>query len=372
MYSFGRYLVSRYVELTELYASLMIRDFGLAMISVFVPIYLYRLGFSLHTILLLYAVKYGMHTLLTIPAAFVAARFGAKHAILLSTPFLIAYLLLLYGVDQHPEFLFVAAVMFGVKNSLFFMGFHVDIVANTRKRVRGKQLGLLRILTKVMATIGPLVGGVLLMVFGFKIVFLLVSGILIVSTIPLLATKDMYSPFQVRLRTLFYKRSIKETAGLVAQGIEFGIGPVLWPLYAYLHILGSFVALGFLSSILEMTGFVANIVFGIASDINRRLTLRIGAITKICVWILRMGVQLPVHTFMLESVYSVSDTAVDISFNSMNYDEAARGNALTTLLYREFVLNASRACAFALLSFIPYFMIGFGVAATSLLLYMVY
>ena len=76
-------------ELNELYFSIAIKSFAVALISVFIPIYFYQVGYPLSYIFLFYAIWSLTHAVLSIPAAKISAKFGLKHTIFFSMPFLI-------------------------------------------------------------------------------------------------------------------------------------------------------------------------------------------------------------------------------------------------------------------------------------------
>src|SRR3989338_8032913 len=84
-------------ELPQIYLSLGLRSFALALTSLFVPLYLHQqLGYSLAETIgfyLFYAVIMAISSPL---AAKFCAKFGVKHSIMLSIPLYLAFILLLY------------------------------------------------------------------------------------------------------------------------------------------------------------------------------------------------------------------------------------------------------------------------------------
>ena len=73
-------------ELNELYISRAIMAFALSLISLFVPIYFYQLGFSISKILLFFFLIALYFFVLTLFTPKIIAKVGIRHSILFSIP----------------------------------------------------------------------------------------------------------------------------------------------------------------------------------------------------------------------------------------------------------------------------------------------
>ena len=71
-------------ELGELYASVAIRFFALAMIGVFTPIYLIKLGYSLPAVAGFFGLVAVFHGGSVFLAGWLSSKYGLKHTILIS------------------------------------------------------------------------------------------------------------------------------------------------------------------------------------------------------------------------------------------------------------------------------------------------
>src|SRR4051812_29274710 len=87
-------------ELSEIYISMMFRALALSVVGIFVPIYLYKLGYGLTSILLFYGTFSFMRMLCDVLAGYTVARIGPKHTMLMSTFFQIINLALLLSLPQ--------------------------------------------------------------------------------------------------------------------------------------------------------------------------------------------------------------------------------------------------------------------------------
>jgi hypothetical protein len=128
-------------QINELYFSVAIMDFAVAAVTLFEPIYLYTLGYSLKVILLFYIEVYVIYFIVLPFGAKFANRFGYEGSIAISTIFLIGYYLSLFAIKFNPLFLVIAPLFFSIQKSFYWTGYHADFARFSRKDERGRQVG---------------------------------------------------------------------------------------------------------------------------------------------------------------------------------------------------------------------------------------
>ncbi|MBI5076827.1 hypothetical protein HZB94_00380 [Candidatus Falkowbacteria bacterium] len=79
-------------ELNRFYVAIAIFTFGEGLISIFVPIYLFQIGYQVYSIIFFYFLSSFSFVLFSFWGAKIVARVGAKHSILISLPFFFAVL----------------------------------------------------------------------------------------------------------------------------------------------------------------------------------------------------------------------------------------------------------------------------------------
>src|SRR3989344_8337303 len=128
-------------ELNELYVSISIRSFALSLIGVFVPIYFYLIGYSLTSIFFFYMLLSLFHIVFSIPIAKISSKFGIKHLIGLSVPFLIIFFFLLYSIETFNWPLPILSVFAGLSTAMFWLPYHIDFAKFSDRKNRGKEIG---------------------------------------------------------------------------------------------------------------------------------------------------------------------------------------------------------------------------------------
>ena len=129
-------------ELTQIYISSAIRNFALSLISLFVPLYLFKeLGYPLEQVMYFFIFYAAIFAVLTPMAAKFSARFGLKHSVLISVPLYLLFVLLLYFLPTYSIPLFIIAGLLGASQAFYWMGMHIVFKHASDHKHRGEEVG---------------------------------------------------------------------------------------------------------------------------------------------------------------------------------------------------------------------------------------
>jgi hypothetical protein len=155
------------------------------------------------------------------------------------------------------------------------------------------------------------------------------------------------------------------------KGVEHATGIIIWPVFLFFLVLNSYTSLGFVFTVSLFFSLVFSFVVGRFSDLDRRLSLRIGVLFNALVWVFRAFARTPLLVYIADSLYGMSQTMVTVSFNTLNYDKAREGrnNIIKTIILREASIGTSATLFFiALYFFSDYFMTFLFAGGASLLM----
>ena len=221
----------KFSELAEIYTSMSLRSFGVGIIGIFVPIYLYKTGIDLHSIFYFYTVFFVVRVPLSYIDAVIVGRIGPKHSIALSTLIFVIFLALLLSLESVGWPLFVLATVFSVSNGLFFLAYHTDFSKVKDSKHGGKELGWLYIFERGGGALGPVFGGLIASLITPEATILLAISILLGSLIPLFITNE---PVKVHQKIIYegfrWRAHIHDAVSLSAFNVENVASYVLWPL----------------------------------------------------------------------------------------------------------------------------------------------
>ncbi len=341
-------------ELNEMYVSLSIRSFALSLIGIFIPIFFYLKGYSLIAIFFFFIIQSVVHITFSVPAAEISSRFGIKHSMLLSVPFLIVFFFLLYSLDKFAWPLPVLAIFAGISTALFWIPYHIDFAKFTDSKNRGKQIGFSGIIASLFSVAGPVFGAVLLTFIGFKMLFMIVSLLLFVSVVPLFMSQEVHQPIGFSLRGFFKGQKAKDVLSFLGHGMENKMSTIVWPLFVFIVIFGEkYTSLGILSSLTLGAAFISTIFIGKFSDLRRTAVLKTGSVLNAIVWVVRSFIVTPIQVFVTDVFYGISNTTMHIPFDAINYDKAdERKEVAKLILEREIYHHVGVIILFLLLIFI--------------------
>jgi MFS family permease len=224
------------------------KTLGLSLIGIFVPIYLYKLGFSISLVIGYFLVREVIELFLVVPTSHIVARIGTRKALIFGSALTLVNLYLLFLLPQLHVLFFLAAISEGAAISIFFIPYHLIFSAAVSKRSGGTELSYMDILTNLAAALGPLIGGFVASQYGLRIVIILAIGFVLLALEPLIRDSPRvvsYNFVLSRPRFSGWWRDLVSSAGF---GITEMSATIIWPLFIYFAV-KTYAAIGLIVSI---------------------------------------------------------------------------------------------------------------------------
>lgn len=330
-------------ELNQVYISVMLRNFALSLISLFIPLYLYHeMGYTLEQTLYFF-IFYAVVLAITNPlAAKFCSRYGVKHAVLLSVPFYLTFVLLLYLLSYFNIPLFIPGFFLGLAIAFYWMGLHNIFYHASHRKHRGEEMGKRTALSILATMFGPLVGGVLIKFVGFWIVFILASVFLLISALVLFLSKEEHVKYQFSLRSIVDKEHWKYSLFFISRGSRVMAEGVIWPLFIFV-ILKDYFTLGLMGFFLS--GISAFIIFFVGQYSDKYYTkskiLHFITGFESLAWFLRSLVQTTGHIFAVVIFGAITQGVREAPMSALEYDRA-KGNSVAYFVNREIFICLGR------------------------------
>lgn len=319
-----------------------IREFAISLIGIFIPIYLYvERGFSFVDTLsffIFYSVTFAIITPL---AAKFSARFGVKHSILLSIPLYLTSIGLLYGLNHFNISLIIISSLLGASQAFYWMGMHLEFLRASDKKHRGEEVGKRIGFALITGMTAPFFGGLLISLFGFGLVFSFTTVMLISSALILFRSKDKHTSYNFSLRSVINKDHWKDSLFFVSEGTQVMAEGVIWPLFIF-FILGSYLSLGLIGSLLSGISAILVVVFGKFSDhTNKRKIIRWSSVMDSLAWVMRAFVMTVSQVYAATIIAAMAKGIKDSPVGALEYDKA-KGEATAYFVSREIFICLGR------------------------------
>lgn len=271
-------------ELRHLYSSASLSIFALSIIGVFIPVYLYSLGFGIASIALFYVAHYLVRLLTSVPIAKLVNRFGVKHVMAASYILTFIKSLLLVSLPDIAWPLLLIAVVDGLDHVTFFIPYHTGISKLKTTKIAGKQLGVIYQWNKLAGALGPFLGGLIAYQFGIGYALLTTAVLVGASIIPLtLSPEPVRDKQELRLSRLPWSKIRWDLVGVAGLSFNQLSTEGLWALFlgVYIFTQDTYLGLGLISSLGLLVAILSAHFLGRLVDAHRgRSLLRVSAVVQ--------------------------------------------------------------------------------------------
>ena len=274
------------------------RQVALSMIVLFVPIFLYKIGFSV------LAIAYYLFFIFmgSIISHFIIFKYliklGVKKILIASYVINIFFYLLLFSSEiiinllGSSVFIALTAFLYILSTTLYWSAHHVYFVNTTAIKKSGIKLGIILAVPIIFAIIGPFLGGLLITSFSFKIAFLTSALLMIIASLLLLfSEKIKTNKPKLKFKKILDVKRMRKNIIYFSQGVIFAVTGFIWPFYLFIasiklisigaiYLLSNFVcsASSYLTG--KETDKKGNKLLSIIGIMGHSLTLIFRALTK--------------------------------------------------------------------------------------------
>lgn len=342
-------------ELSELYTSQMLRSLSASLVGLFVPIYLYKIGYAVTAICLMFLVWFVVRPLWAYVSARIIGRYGPKHAIAISVVLQIMYLSLVLTIETMHWPLWVIGVVGSLSYGLYMMAFEVDFSKIKHSLHGGKELSYLQMFERLGAILGPIVGGLVATFIDPRFTIALAIVTLCASLVPIFMTAEPVKRHQVIIVKGFpWKRHRRDMYVSTAFTLENVVTVTVWPLFLGIFVLqeNTYAALGLLASVSTIVALATVFVIGKLIDANKgRRLLNAGAISNAMLHLLRPFVTAPAQALAVNIINEPLTSMYRMPFLKGRYDasDSVPGYRITYFMLVELFISVANMFFWALL-----------------------
>ncbi|NOQ37282.1 MFS transporter [archaeon] len=363
-------------ELSEVYMNLALESFALSLISIFVPIYILSVGYSFDYMILFFMIYYGCIGIFAPVSASLANRFGFKHIILFRTPLLIAFLLGLHNIENLMFSPLILAAFGGFGSSLYWISINSIFAKYSDKIHRGTQTGKMVSLPQLAALAGPTLGGFISFIYGFKILFLVTSAIIIISVVPLFMTKETKPHINFSFRKMInIKANLKYSGYFTLDGAKSVASVIFWPIFIYWGLSGSTTGTGFAQTLTGIGVIAFTYYIGRQTDKKGKTSfIKKGAVFLALVWFARIFASSSFEFFIYSLLAGFFTVLIDVPFLAASFDQANKENPDEFVVFRDIFIGFGRFVFLGLTLLVSdaamKVLLGFGLAGAASLLFL--
>lgn len=329
--------------LTGLYLNAFLRNLALAMINIFIPLYILNTTKNLGFIFAYYLSWHFFQLLLDYPLVFLVTKIGPDNSSLISSFLLAFHLWALVMVKQNIAFLVLAALLSAILTPLYWIPYHLAFVKLGKQEKYGESFSFLSIFGQITSALGPLMGGFFIAFWGFTNLFILVIILIFISTIPLFFDKfkktNSMPSWQTIFKGLLSKDYRSDLLAFWGIGMEAFVYDVFWPIFVF-SVVESYKTLGIISSASLLLSLIVLFWAGKYVDKKGPGILKIGVAGNSLNWLTRVFLK-TAHQFLIaDFFYHLGRILLWTPFNAVMYKKAIQQGALEFLTKRELSIHS--------------------------------
>lgn len=336
-------------DINRIYVSHTLRNVALSVISVYIPIFLLTIGFSLSKTIAFFIVFHSAGLLFALLICPIMIRkWGLARMLKFYYPIEICFFILLNFLSVLPSLFWFIAVMGGIATFSYWIPINILLIKHAEVEKMGSDLANFFALPKVFCILGPFVSAVLIPLIGFWPVFAIVIIGLILSYLPLagIRNSEITSSFDFKISRAWSK--LRERKLLFAlEGFDNILeeSEWFWGIFVFLTI-GTLRAPGIVGGLEALGGAVFTLIIGKYANKRAKILIPIASVCLIIIWGARVFIYNPLLIYIATIIASFVMTFFLVSYFSMIYRSVKNQQEEEFLILREIPTVLGRMIVF--------------------------
>lgn len=341
-------------KLGLLYFHLILQSFAISLISVFVPIYLLTINFSLPQVFTYLLIEWTLFGLFTPLYGRIIHKLGLREVILIRTPIYIIGLMLLFLLDTNialRKVFYVVPILMGSSGALYTLSITSLFAKYFGKSNHSMKTAKLISYPALFSIASPTIGALIASVLGFPFLLTFVSIFLFLSVIPIYLIKNnVYHPkFNLKIFREI-KMELKEFLFLNTYGLKGLMFFLILPITLFLYS-DNIVSLGIIITVISLCSAIFTLILGkVIPKVGSSRLIKVGAICT-SVFLLLLGFFLQNELLYYLSIISgFINILINLPYEMHLFEKANdHSSPLEFLAFKEFSLFFGRLLIFGIL-----------------------
>jgi len=356
-------------ESAALYLTNTIRVLAVSLVGIFLPIYIYNISksylfFNQDIVIngiswvIAYFLLRSIFTLVSLLflGNLIFSKIHFQLSMIISFVFLVTEILLWYLSAGNLFLILIAGVLAGFKVTLYWVPYHIFFLRKSGRKIKsfGKNTSTRFFLTRIISSIGPAIGGLIIINFGFNVLFMTSILLLVVSALPIaLVIHDWkhreHNMVKVIRKYVLNSKYKRIAISYIGEGVDSLIYVIFWPILLYL-VINNFAKIGFINSLSFLLSSIAILQIGRLIDKHGAYKIHgIGVIINSLLYIPRMFFRVPALFYSLDVADKFVTGMYSLPIMSTTYEKARKLGGSDYILFREVCIHVGAIAALALI-----------------------
>lgn len=319
-------------DLTYLYISRSIVFFANGFFSLFVPIFLYTTFEENMTAFLLFYLVGSLLCVVLYPFTTKhIEKYNLKSSLFIATIANVFFFLTMSVItkDNINHLIILALFFLTVFRVFYWLPYHTVFTRFSDQQNRMRQVSAFKATMHIISIVTPLIAGIIISQTSYQTLFITGLCVYMCSLIPLISLSHVYERYSWSYRetwkNLFAKKYRPAMIAYFADGIESGVGVVIWPIFVYNILHGNYVSIGIISAATIGITVLLELLIGKYADKrgNKKEVLKIHSILYSIGWIAKIFIITGFHIFIIDAYHKITNALSKNTFEAITYDISA-------------------------------------------------
>jgi MFS family permease len=260
-YAHSHYHLLRMKEMGRIFWCHGIGALGVALVVIFVPIFLLKSGYSFSAVLFYLFLQQAFAAVLQYPASRLLQYLHPHHQLAIGTLWYAVFFGLLLSLPHYHWSLGLLALAWALNRTMYWAAFHYSFGLARAHLHAGRQIAGANALVIFAQTVAPAIGGVIATVFGIKYIYMIAIVTLLLAVIPMFKADKGPERVRVQMPWLEIWRMRRDILSNICNGITVLAEQNLWPMLVFL-VVSSYAGIGLLSSMIAVASIGVTIYVG--------------------------------------------------------------------------------------------------------------
>ncbi|MFC1711678.1 MFS transporter [Patescibacteria group bacterium] len=328
---------------TGVYVNTVLRSLGMYLVYLFIPIYVYQLTGRLESAFIFFAIYHLMVVISAVPAGWMTQKIGVDLTEFISSVFRALVLFFLILGKQNTNFLWIAGLLWGITVAFFWIPYHYTVVGAEEEDGKfGKETSLIKILEQITSSLGPFLGGLIIVSLGFNWLYSLAIILVLLSGLPLFFDKFTKKGMRFNVKKVgvsFWQKGNKRfVLAFTGLGTIDAIAAIAWPIYMFL-VIKNYEVMGIIQTLSLFLGLIFLWVLGKQIDKKGSGILKWGVYVNSFIWLTRAFLKTPLTVFISNTIYGFGSLLTYTPFDALMYKSMLPRRKLEFLMMREIAIH---------------------------------
>ncbi len=264
--------------LRGMYWNVFLRSMGMALMGLFLPIFVFLVGYEangitagLRLVLVYLLIERVFVFIFNLSVGKLIEKIGFRQSILTGTLLSVLFFMIAAIFGAQVWVVMSMAVLSSFAVPLYWNSRFALLALEGEMSAFGKEQGLVSLLQRGAGVLAPAVGGVIISLWSFEVLFGLGAVVLLISAVPVFFMRQHtdrggdHINWSDLKKFVFDKKERHLVLAFVGESWEGNVSALFWPIYLFL-VLGSYEVLGGITAVALTLGLVMSFVAGWVFD----------------------------------------------------------------------------------------------------------